>query len=503
MSNFNLIYDHLIIVSIATAFSIVIGILLGVIAYWVKHLDSAILWFSDTIQTIPSLALLSLLMIGFGLGNKTLIIGLVLYSLLPIVRNTYTGIMGIPTHVKEAARGMGMSKLQRLFKVELPLAFPLIFSGIKLAIVTSLGTAVMGVLIGAGGLGYPIYRGIQTRNMQLILSGAIPVVLLALIFDYVMSKIECMLTKRATNKKSKGEVKMLKKLIGFVSLALIGGALLSGCSGSTDKVVVGSKDFSENIIIGEMFAQLIEEHTDLKVERKLNMGGTFVCFEAIKKGDISIYPEYTGTGLTAQLKMDVMSDPDETYKVVKEEFDKQFGIKWLKPFGFNNTYAIAVSNKVAEENDLETCSDLARVADKLIFGAEHEFFNRQDGYDGFIDLYGVNFKDVAKMNVSLKYQAIGEGQMDVTDTFATDGQIKQYNLKILEDDKGFFPPYYAAPIIKKDVLEKHPEIENVLNKLSGQISDADMTELNFQVDVEQKDVAVVAKEFLVVRNLIK
>ncbi len=295
---------------------------------------------------------------------------------------------------------------------------------------------------------------------------------------------------------------MRKKMTCLLSLLLIGGILLTGCGGS-DKITVGSKDFSENIVIGEMLAQLIETHTDLKVERRLNMGGTFVCFEAIKKGEIDLYPEYTGTGLTAQLKMDVISDPEETYRIVKEEFDKQFDIKWLEPFGFNNTYAIAVTNDLARQYDLTKCSDLAGIADQLVFGAEHEFFNRQDGYDGFIDLYGLNFKDIAKMNVSLKYQAIGEGQMEVTDAFATDGQIKQYDLKILEDDLSFFPPYYAAPIVSKKKLEKYPELEDILNMLSGAISDADMTELNYKIDVEQKDVAAVAKEFLQSKGLDK
>lgn len=294
---------------------------------------------------------------------------------------------------------------------------------------------------------------------------------------------------------------MHKVIKGLISLMIIGGLVLTGCGGS-DKVVIGTKDFSENILLGEIFAQLIEADTDLKVDRKLNMGGTFVCFEAIKKGQISIYPEYTGTALTAQLKMDVINDADETYSIVKEEFDKQFDVKWLEPLGFNNTYAIAVTSEIAEKYNLEKCSDLSSVADEMVFGAEHEFFNRQDGYDGFIELYGVNFKDVAKMNVSLKYQAIGEGQMEVTDAFTTDGQIKQYNLKLLEDDKGFFPPYYAAPIIRKNILEKHPELEDTLNKLSGLISDEVMAELNYKVDVEQKDIAEVASEFLKAKGLI-
>lgn len=190
------ILEHMAIVSIAVLISSVLGIILGVIAYWVRFLDSVILWVSEVLQTIPSLALLALLMIIFGLGDITLIVGLVLYALLPIVRNTYTGLKNVSPHLKDAARGMGMSKMQRLFKVEIPLSVPLIFSGIKIALVNSLSVAVMGVLIGANGLGTIIYRGIQSRNMENILIGAIPVVVMALVFDFGMSKIEKKLIRR-------------------------------------------------------------------------------------------------------------------------------------------------------------------------------------------------------------------------------------------------------------------------------------------------------------------
>lgn len=292
------------------------------------------------------------------------------------------------------------------------------------------------------------------------------------------------------------------KLI-IVPLILAIAIAISGCSGGDNKIVIGSKDFSENVVMGEVFAQLIEANTELKVTRKLNMGGTFVCFEAIKGGDIDIYPEYTGTGLTAQLKMDVITDPDEAYRVVSEEFDKEFGIKWLEPLGFNNTYTLAVSKEVYEEYGVETFSDLAEISNRLIFGAEHEFFDRQDGYDGLVALYGMTFKEEPKkMNVSLKYQAIGNGDMDVTDAFATDGPIRQYSLKVLQDDKGFFPPYYAAPIVRNDTLEAHPEIEDILNQLAGRIDDDTMTELNYLIDVEGKDVDVVAREFLEAQGLI-
>lgn len=251
-------------------------------------------------------------------------------------------------------------------------------------------------------------------------------------------------------------------------------------------------------------AQLIESHTDLDVVRKLNMGGTFVCFEAIKNGNIDIYPEYTGTGLTAQLKMDVINDPDEAYAVVSKAFDTDFEIKWLEPFGFNNTYTLAITDAVYQAHGIETYSDLVAISEDLIFGAEHEFFDRQDGFDGLVDVYGMSFKgDPMKMNVSLKYQAIGNGDMDVTNAFSTDGPIKQYNLKVLEDDLGFFPPYYAAPIIRNETLKDHPELEDILNKLAGIISDEAMTDMNYKIDVEGIDVEVVAKDFLTENGLLK
>jgi len=292
------------------------------------------------------------------------------------------------------------------------------------------------------------------------------------------------------------------KITIVLTLALAAILFFTGCA-KNDSITIGSKDFGENIVIAEMLSQLVETHTDLKVNRKLNLGGTFVNFNAIKNNQIDLYPEYTGTGLTAHLKMDVVNDPDESYRIVSEEFVKQWDIVWLEPFGFNNTYTLAVTPEVYEKYGVETYSDLIPYAGEMVFGAEHEFFDRQDGFDGLVEMYGLNFKgEPMKLNASLKYQAIGRGDMDVTDAFATDGPIKQYNLKILEDDLGFFPPYHAAPIVRKEVLDKHPELKSVLNMLAGKLDDATMTELNYLVDVEGKAVEQVAKEFLTSLNLV-
>lgn len=299
----------------------------------------------------------------------------------------------------------------------------------------------------------------------------------------------------------------MKKLISIIAVVLLASTSLfgfSGCGGG-DRITIGSKDFNENIVLGEVYAQLIEANSDIKVTRKLNLGGTFVAFEALKSGSLDIYPEYTGTALMGHLNMNLPEnpDPDDIYNTVQSEFNSQFNIKWLKPHGFNNTYAIAVTRAVADEYNLKKCSDLIGVAQNLTFGAEHEFFNRDDGFEGFTELYGVAFKgEPVKMNVQLKYQAIGQGNMDVTDAFATDAEIIEYDLVVLDDDLGFFPPYYAAPIVRNATLEKYPQLEDILNKLAGIIDDETMTSLNYQVSVEEKSIEQVAKTFLQEHGLI-
>lgn len=295
---------------------------------------------------------------------------------------------------------------------------------------------------------------------------------------------------------------MLKAKHTLLVLILVTIFAFVGCSGS-NTITVGSKDFGENILLGEIFAQLIEAKTDLKVHRKLNMGGTFVNFNAMRNKQLDIYPEYTGTALTATLEMDVINDPTESYNVVKDEYLKRYDIVWLEPLGFNNTYTLAITPEVAAQYPMETFSDLAAYAPNLVFGAEHEFFDRQDGFDGLIAEYGLNFKgEPLKMVVALKYQAIGQGDMDITDAFSTDGQLQQFNLKVLEDDKGFFPPYHAAPIIRKATLDAHPELEEVLNLLAGRIDDERMAALNYAADVEGRPTEEVATQFLTEEGLI-
>lgn len=288
---------------------------------------------------------------------------------------------------------------------------------------------------------------------------------------------------------------MRKRIVAIILSTVLMVAVLSACSGG-DKVVIASKNYTENQILAEMMAQLIEANTDIKVARKINMGGTLVCFEAIKKGDVDIYPEYTGTALMEELKLPVMNDPEEVYEIVKKEFASQFNIKWLAELGYNNTYALALSSDVAEEKNIKSISDLVPFSSEYVFGAEQEFFNREDGYPGLIKAYGLEFSDVSQMDTSLKYQAVNQGTIQVTDAFTTDGMLKAMDLTVLEDDKGFFPPYYAAPIIRQETLDKYPELEELLNKLGGLINEDTMQELNYRADNEKVSITQVASDFL-------
>ncbi|MBP2071650.1 glycine betaine ABC transporter substrate-binding protein [Thermoanaerobacterium butyriciformans] len=296
---------------------------------------------------------------------------------------------------------------------------------------------------------------------------------------------------------------MRKKIISAILTLVIISALISGCGKSSDTVVIGSKNFTEQIIMGNMLATLIEKNTDLKVDRKLNLGGTDVAFNALKSGDIDMYVEYTGTGLVNILKKPTQNNSDAVYNEVKKDFKEKYNLDWLEPIGFNNTYTLAVSPSVEEKYHPKTISDLKKISNNLVLGCTMEFTERPDGYPGLKKTYDIEFKSVKGMDSGLRYPAIEKGDVDVIDAFSTDGMLKAYNLTVLEDDKNFFPPYYAAPLVRDDTLKKHPELKDVLNKLAGQINDETMRELNYKVDKLGEDPRTVADDFLKSKGLIK
>lgn len=295
---------------------------------------------------------------------------------------------------------------------------------------------------------------------------------------------------------------MKRILAGLILTAIL--LTLTACSSQEPKtLVIASKPHSEQYILAEMLSLLIENHTDIKVEKKLGIGGgTSNIHPAMLSGDFDIYPEYTGTGLLFVLKEDLITDSDELYKRVQDRYLEEYNIKWLGLYGFNNTYALAVKESTAQTYNLETYDDLALASKDLVFGAEYDFFERDDGYEALKDAYGFEFEDTKEMDIGLKYEAIGSDEVDVINAFSTDGLIKQYNLKVLEDNKNFFPAYQAATLIRKETLDKYPELEEVLEKLTGQISDDEMIQMNYQVEKENMDPRDVAEQFLKAKGLI-
>ncbi len=290
-------------------------------------------------------------------------------------------------------------------------------------------------------------------------------------------------------------------LMLILSMVFIMGALPQAAVGQ-EKVVVGSKGFTEQVILGNMVSLLLESN-GFKVDRKVGLGGTVICHEALVRGDISVYVEYTGTGLTTILKKAVLKDPEEVYQVVKKDYEDKFKLTWLKPWGFNNTYCIVMRKADADRLKVKKISDLKSLAGDLVFGGTIEFLARPDGVPGLVKHYELKFKDQKGMDPGLVYKAIAENQVDVISGFATDGRIPAFNLVVLEDDLKFFPPYFAAPVVRMDLLTKAPKMAEVLNRLAGKISDDAMAALNYAVDGKKQDAETVAKEFLKSQGLIK
>jgi glycine betaine/choline ABC-type transport system substrate-binding protein len=279
--------------------------------------------------------------------------------------------------------------------------------------------------------------------------------------------------------------------------------LAAGCQTEGKKVVIASKPMAESYIIAEMMGQLIEANSDIKVEYKMGIGGgTSNIQPAMETGEIDMYPEYTGTGWLFVLKNELVTDPEALYEGVKTQYQEKYNFVWLDRYGFNDTYALAMDKTKADNLGINTFSDLAAQSGGLVLGSEYDFYEREDGYPGLVTAYGFNFKETKELDIGLKYKAIGEGQVDVINNFSTDGLLAEYDLKVLKDDKGFFPAYEAATVIRQETLDKYPELEAILNQLAGQISDEEMQQMNYFVEKENRDAGDVAAEFLKAKGLL-
>jgi len=482
--------EHLQISLISLFFAVMIAVPLGILLTRRERIAEFIIGTSAVMQTIPSLALLGLLIPLVGIGKVPAIIALVVYALLPILRNTYTGIRKLDPSLIEAARAMGMNSFRRLWRIELPLALPIIMAGIRTAMVLIVGTATLAALIGAGGLGKLILLGIDRNDHALIVLGAVPAALLALFFDGVLRMFES--TRRSP-----------KRFIMAICIIVVVIAAPFLVNTQKKDIVIAGKLGSEPEILMQMYKQLIEQDTDLSVELKPGLGKTAFVFEALKSGEIDMYPEFSGTALSTFVKEEPKStNRKEVYEQARQGMEKKYQMVMLKPMEYNNTYALAMPRDIAEQYNVKTISDLRNVAANVKAGFTLEFADREDGYKGMQKVYNFQFPNVKTMEPKLRYSAIESGDVTVIDAYSTDSELEQYELQVLEDDKGLFPPYQGAPLLRKETLEKYPELEKTLNKLAGKISDEDMRKMNYEVNVNGKSAEKVARQFLEKEELI-
>ncbi|HEY6659632.1 MAG TPA: glycine betaine ABC transporter substrate-binding protein [Pyrinomonadaceae bacterium] len=494
-----LVRQHIVLVFIAILTAVIIGVPTGIALTRYRALRGPVLGLANVMQTIPSLALFGFLIplpfIG-GIGSRTALVALVLYSLLPIIRNTVTGILGVEPSVREAAVAMGMTDGQVLRQVELPLAMGVIVTGIRVATVIAVGVTTIAAAVGAGGLGVYIFRGLRQYDNNLLLAGALSAALLALAADFFLGLVE-----RRFSFESKRSSSAARKLIlaAAVLLVLVGGLALwrsgasPGASGH-DRVVIGSKDFTESALLAEIVAQMLEAR-GVAVERRFELGGN-LPHEAMVSGTLDLYPEYTGTCFTAILHHAPISDPRAVYEQVKQEYADKFKVEVSQPLGFENTFAILVRGEDARRLNLKTISDVAPHAQRWRAGFGQDFMSRADGYPGFSKAYGLKFAEVREMDLSLTYIALSSRQVDLIAGNSTEGRIAMLELVQLMDDRHYFPPYEAVYLVRQDSLARVPALKEVLLKLANGISTEDMRRLNYEIDGNKRDPKEVVKVWI-------
>lgn len=494
----NLTIEHILISLLAISIASVLGIILGIIISEYRKFSGLILGTVNILYTIPSIALLGFFITITGVGNTTALIALIIYALLPIIRSTYTGIITINPLIIEASEGMGSTKLQQLFKVKIPLALPVLMSGIRNMVTMTIALAGIASFVGAGGLGVAIYRGITTNNSAMTFLGSLLIAILALVFDFILGLIE----KRLTNRK-RVKYKINPKLIILGLFIVIFGAYFSLNSKKNKTINIATKPMTEGYILGQMLTELIEQDTDLKVNITNGVGGgTSNIHPAIVKGEFDLYPEYTGTSWEAVLKKEASYD-ESKFDELQKEYKEKYNLEYVNLYGFNNTYGLAVNKDIAEKYNLKTYSDLAKVSNNLIFGAEYDFFEREDGYKELQKIYNMDFKKKIDMDIGLKYQAMKDKKIDVMVIFTTDGQLAISDVVVLEDDKKMYPSYRAGTVVRSEILSEYPELKPVLEKLNNILDDKTMADLNYQVESEGKKPEDVAREYLQEKGLLE
>ena len=502
---YELLIQHFVLSLASVVIIVFIGTGTGIALLKYKGIRQVVLGFVNFIYTIPSIAMFGLFIPLVGIGFVNALVVLVIYGLLPMIRNTYTGLNEVDPLYIDVAKGMGATPSQIFFRVRWPLAFPTILSGFRTMVVMTIALAGLASFIGAGGLGQAIYRGINTNNSSLILAGSISVALLALVTDLIIGIFEKRVRSRKSHSPRNKLFAAFAALFFFITPLLLFIFSRQGNRVSrSSEIVVASKPTAEQYILGEIIARLIEENTDIHVKRTFGIGGgTSNIHPAMLSGEIDIYPEYTGTAWLFVLKKQKISNADTLFNALSEMYNKEFQLTWVTRFGFNNTFTLAMYDITASRAGFTTISDLAQKSNRYRFGAEFDFFEREDGFYGLSRVYSLNFRKIVELDINLKFNALENGTVDVIDAFSTDSRIKQMNLRSLRDDKKYFPSYQAGIVVRNETLKNHPQLEPLLAKLDNTIDDSTMTMLNYEVEINKKSTEEVAYNFLRSKGLVR
>ena len=493
---------HLQLTLVALALGIGISVPLGIWLTRRPEFEPPVLGLASVIQTIPSLALLAVmvpilaglgaLLAGTGIdirgiGYTPALIALTLYSVLPVLRNTVTGIAELDPAYVEAARAVGMTDRQRLWRVELPLAMPVLVAGVRTAAVWVVGTATLSTPIGATSLGNFIFSGLATRNDAAVLVGCVASAGLALVLDGLIRNVE-----RGARERSRP--RLLAALLALGALALYTAASFFSSSAAARPVKIGSKAFTEQYILAEMLALRVQE-AGLPTELLPSLGSTF-AFEGLANGDLDAYVDYSGTVWATIMKRAQLPERREAVlEEVRQFLQVEHGIGLVASLGFENTYALGMRRAHADALGVTRISQLVHVAPSLEIGGDYEFFDRTE-WKALEATYGLRFAEERPMDPSLMYQAVAEDEVDVISAFSTDGRIAAFDLVLLDDDRAVIPPYDAILLVSARLQRELPQAVEALRRFEGSLDATTMQRLNQRVDGDGVSAATVARESL-------
>jgi osmoprotectant transport system permease protein len=511
--------EHLLLVGLSVGLALLIALPLGLLIHGRATWTRLVLGLANSVQTIPSLAIFGLLLsvpVLGGIGPTPAVVALTLYALLPLLQGLVTGLQQVPGGLQEAGRALGLSSSQVLRHVALPLALPSLMAGLRVATVIAVGVATIGAAIGAGGLGVFIFRGIATVNNTLLLAGALPAAVIALVADAALARLEQRLS-RPRQRLSGGwrrpaavragalaggvagalaMVLLLAAWLGWLPVGGLGGGP-GGGSGAT--VVIGAKGFTEQQLLGELLAQEIEARTSLAVRREFSLGSTFLCHEAVRRGRIDGYVEYTGTAWSAILRQNAASASAgrrQIWERSRKLYAAQHGLRMFPSLGFENTFAVLIRRSDAQRLGIRTISEAVPAALRWRAAFGYEFLNRGDGYPGLAQRYGLRFAaPPTAMDLGLTYRALADGRVDLIAGDSTNGLIPTLKLQALDDDRRYFPPYDAVPVFNAASLRRHPELVAVVDGLAGRLPAATMQRLNAEVDLQRRSPAEVVRRW--------